>query len=75
MTLQHTQTMNYPEQKDGASPPRPATAYGEFWRRAGYELVMRCGTPKQIAGARARLQEVLAVRRNVESFFRRSEAA
>lgn len=75
MTPQHTQTMNYPEQKHDAPPAREPAATGEFWRRAGFELVMRCGTPKQIAGARARLQEVLAVRRNVESFFRRSEAA
>ena len=35
----------------------------EHWRRMGYELVMRRGSPQEVAEARARVAEVLAIQR------------
>jgi hypothetical protein len=39
---------------------------GEHWRRMGYELVMRLGSPVERAEAGARLAEVLAIRKQTE---------
>lgn len=55
--------MNYPEQRNDAPPARIGPDEGEYWRRKGYELVMRYGTDIQKMEAQARLKEVLAIQR------------
>ena len=62
--------MNYPEQRDDAPPPRVAATDGESFRRLGYELVMRHGTALEIAAARARLKEILAIQRQTAGWMR-----
>ena len=42
------------------------TQDGEFWRRKGYELVMRLGTLQERMETQARLQEILGIRRQTE---------
>lgn len=66
--------MNYPEQRNDAPPPRAPASDGEHWRRAGYELVQRLGSPVERAEAKARLKEVLAIRAITEKWMRNNAA-
>ena len=58
--------MNYPEQRDDALPARTPASDGEKFRRLGYELVMKRGTPVERGEAQARLKELLAIRKQTE---------
>ena len=41
---------------------------GEHWRRMGYELVMRLGSPVERMEAKARLREVLAIQKRTAAW-------
>lgn len=47
----------------------------EFWRRAGFELVMRHGTPEERFDARSRLEYVLACQRQTEKWLAERQRA
>lgn len=48
---------------------------GEYWRRKGYELVMRYGSVKEREQAKKRLDAVLRIRKSVERMAEQRRAA